>query len=673
MSFVWAAIRPLIVVLLYLCLAPRVAAGPGPDIVVDVPLRPITQPPPAQVSAYTCIAAVECDGERCAVHSRQRYQVELPAGVPATVLRIGLPAEALDCRTSPTDITLLDETGNVLPLASQDAEFHAVWEVPLEPGQRRTLELSYNHPTVTGPYIIWGWQAAALSAWGTVAAVHGEFVLPIAPGDDALVHVDPHRANLLGERLWWDYENATEYPPHYVVVISPPTWERLQTARARGSHREVAALLQDLHEAAFAEAIPGIDHWAEAVAELLAALEDDPSDIAARADLAAAYRARAEQTPTQRLNYLRLTARELVTALENSGAVSSQTREELTVDLGRVYLQAAQAASQAGDPAGALEYLSLARETADPQLAQELADADELRLRWALKLAEMGQTSEALDELDDLLAPGLRDDLLRYAPPLLAARTDVSLRPSARHVRYELEPYPPVAAEMRECVDDIVGRLQQVACCEVILEEESGLLALTVTAPAGDDATLEACRHEIHTALAAEEPLSDGASQGLVTAIVAQPWQQALAVFAREPGLWRDRLRYGEHVDTTALHDAWQSESEYVGWHLVELHSVIPVDTRAQLERQLALAIMREQRQIWEAFPSASQWAYEVAFADAAPPAAEWLVACGQERDLALSRFAPHWDDVRAAALVAAALLVLLLLVHRLFRSRRAA
>ena len=163
------------------------------------------------------------------------------------------------------------------------------------------------------------------------------------------------------------------------------------------------------------------------------------------------------------------------------------------------------------------------------------------------------------------------------------------------------------------------------------------------------------------------------AGQELVAAIVAQPWQEAPTLFAREPGLWRDRLRYGEHVDTTALHDAWQSESEYVGWHLVELHSVIPVDTRAQLERQLALAIMREQRQIWEAFPSASQWAYEVAFADAAPPAAEWLVACGQERDLALSRFAPHWDDVRAAALVAAALLVLLLLVHRLFRSRRAA
>jgi hypothetical protein len=674
-----AAVRLLIVVLLCLCPAPRAAANPGPDIIVDVPLRPITQPPVAQLSAYTCIATVECAGERCTVHTRQRYQLGLPAGVPATTLRIGLPAKALDRHTSPTDIVLLDEEGNALPIASQDADLHAVWEVPMERGQRRTLELSYSHPAVTGPFITWGWEVAALSAWGTVAAVHGEFVLPVPAADDALVRVDPHRANLLGERLWWDYESATEYPPHHVVVISPPTWERLQAGRAQGAHREVAALLRDVQAAARAEGIPGIDHWAEIIAELVAALEDDPGNSAARADLAAAYRALAEQTPEHRLNYLRLAARELATALEGSGSDVAPTREELATDLGRTYLQAADAASEADDPAGALEYLRLARETAGSQLAQELAGADELRLRWALKLAEMGRISEALAELDDLLAPGLRDNLLRYAPPLVAARTEVSLRPPVRAVRYDLEPYPPVAPQVRECLDDIVRRLQEVPCCEAILEEGDGALTLSVRAPARDGATLEACRRDIHAALAGEGPLGHRTSQApglaagqeLVAAIVAQPWQEAPTLFAREPGLWRDHLRYAEHIDTTALHDAWRSESEYVGWHLVELYSAAPADTRAQLERQVALAVMREQRQTWETFPSASQWAYEIAFADAGPPTAEWLVAWGQDRDLALARSIPHWDDIRAAALVVAALLVLPLLMRRLLRARR--
>jgi len=653
---------PRVVVLLFImalgCLggAPPAAASPDPLIVVDAPLRPLAEPPVAELSAYTCTAAVTCEDEQCVVRTTQRYHLSLPEGAAAHTLRVGLPAQALGLPVSPSDIALLDEQGSALPIVSHDAEYQAVWEVPLERGRRRVLELSYSHPTTTDPFIIWTWEAAALSVWGTVPAVHGEFVLPVPAHDDALVRVDPHRANLLGERLWWDYEAAAEYPPHHVVVIAPPVWEQLLAARARGAHRQVAATLADLQAAARAEAIPGIDYAAEVIAELLAALEANPGDTDARIDLAEVYRSRAEDAPEGRLNYLLLAARELSLALEGDGPRA----EELSTALGRTYLEAAEAASASGDPAGALEYLGLAREVAGTRLADELAHADELTLHWALKLAEQGRVSDALAQLDGLLAPALHDSLLHFAPPLVAARTEVSLRPSERTVRYRLEAYPPAAPRVRERLDDLVQRLHEVPCCEVGLDGDGVSLVLTVRAP-GEPAALEACRRDVHATLAAE--------QDMVAAVVAAPWLAAPSAFSREPELWHERVRYAERIDTTALDATWRSESEYAGWRLVELHSAAPADSRAQLEQQLALSVMRDQRQVWEALPSASQWIYDVGFADPETPSAAWLVAWGQDRTLTLDRAIPHWGDIQVTALAMAALLAVPLIARRLWRT----
>jgi len=668
-----------------LCLrpVPSVAAAANVDIFIDLPLRPLTQPPSAQLSAYSCLATVECDGEgSCAVRTRQRYQLALSPGTPASTMRLGLPAEALDRRTAPTDIALRDEQGNALPIASHDADVHAIWEVAMTPGQPRTLELSYRHPASTAPLIIWSWEVAALSAWGTVAAVHGEFVLPVPMGDDALLRVAPHRANLEGGRLWWDYEATDEYQPHHIVVVAPPVWERLQTARASGAHADVAALLRSLQAAADTETLPGIDYSAEIAGELLAALQDDPGNTAARTDLAATYRTLAARRPENRLNYLLLAAHELAVALEQSGGTGGPSHEALAVDLGRTYLEAASAASEAGDPAGALEYLALAREAAGPALAEELADADELTLRWALKLAEMGRLEDALAALDGRLSSELYEGLRHYAPPLVAARGTVSLRPSTRTVRYELEPYPPVASAVREQVASIVRRLQQVSCCQVSLDEANGVLAIIVEAPAQDLTRLEACSADIRVALTGGELEASltsrdealGAGLELLTAIIVQPWQSTPSLFVRERRLGHDRWRYAERADSTALHEALRSEAEYAAWHLVELHSASPTDTRAELERQLALAVMRQQRQAWEALLPAAQWAYEVAFEDSGPPAAEWLVGWEKQCNLSLERIIPRWGDIGAAGLALAALLVLVALLPRwLRRAHRAA
>lgn len=646
----------------WLSAARPAAANPHPLIVVDTPLRPLAQPPAAEVTAYSCIATIACDGESCAIHTTQRYHLSLSPESASTTLRVGLPVQDADHPAALTKITLADEQGKVLPLAPSDAEHHAVWEIPLEHGARRVLELSYAHPSTADPFIIWSWDVGALSAWGAVPAVHGEFVLPIPAHDDALVRVDPHRANLLGPRLWWDYEMTEEYPPHHVVTIAPPVWERLQAARARNAHHEVAAILTDLQAAADSESIPGVDYAGEAIAEFLAALEEDPGDVSARLDLAAAYRSRAEEAPERRLNYLLLAARELSVALEDVGDMGPSARD-IAGALGRTYLDAAETASTEGDPAGALEYLGLAREVAGAELAEELAHADELTLRWALKLAEQGRVDGALAQLEGLIAPTLHEGLLHFAPPLVGVRTEVSLHPSARTVRYHLQTYAPAEERVRERLDDIARRLGEVPCCAVDVRDSAAALLLTVRVPTGDPAALEGCRADVHAALAGE--------QDLVAAIVAVPWAEGPSTFARESELWRERWRYAERVDTTALVERWRSESEYAGWRLVELHSATPPDTRAQLEQQLALAVMREQRQVWEALPAASQWAYDVAFTAGEGPAATWLVAWGQSRALVLDRSIPDWVRIRMAALVVVAFLALPLIVRRLWRALR--
>ncbi|HHX43466.1 MAG TPA: hypothetical protein GX714_05700 [Chloroflexi bacterium] len=642
--------------------APRpLVASSGPGIMLDAPLLPLTAPLVAELVAYTCTATVACADDACTVHTAQTYHLDPAAGIGAATLRVGWPVQAADGAIAPTALALLDERGEPLPIAGHDADHLAIWEIPIERGGRRTLTLSYDYPATASPFIIWSWQVSALSAWGTVPAVHGAFVLPIPAHDDALVRVDPHRANLLGERLWWDYAMVEHYPPHHVVAIAPPVWERLQAQRAEGAHEAVAATLSALQDAARAASIPGVDYTGEIIAELLAALEADAGHTAARVALATTYRTLADEDPQRRLGYLLLAARELATIVEAAGGDTAAV-EDQTAALGRIYLAAAETASAAGDAAGALEYLGLARAVAGAHFAEELTHAEELTLRWALDLAEQGRVDEALAQLDGQLAPALYSNLVHFAPPLVAARTEVSLRPSTRTVRYHLEPYPLTAQRLRDQLADAVQRLQGVPCCAVTLEDDGATLLLALRTPAGAPQA-ETCRDAVRAALHSE--------QDLVGAILAQPWQEGSLEYRRAAGLLHERHRYSEQVDTTAPDAVWRSEAEYAGWRLVELHNAQPSDTRAHLEHQLALAIMREQRHTWDHLPSASQWVYDVAFADVGAPSASWLVAWGQQRTLVVDRTAPHWDDIRVIALVAAALLALALLARRLWQRQK--
>ncbi len=118
--------------------------------------------------------------------------------------------------------------------------------------------------------------------------------------------------------------------------------------------------------------------------------------------------------------------------------------------LGRLYGQAAQAANEGSNPEEALAYLQKARELrGDGAVA-----ADENRPPACVgpELARRGRVSQALVALNDVLSPGIRDALLRYAPPVASARTVVtqsaegariatsyaSMRPSAPATRAQL-------------------------------------------------------------------------------------------------------------------------------------------------------------------------------------------------------------------------------------------
>ena len=641
-------------------IAPPAAAAPGPGMSLDIPLRPLGEAPVAELLAYRCTAAVVCEGASCAVHTTQRYQVALLPDVAGTTLRLGLPSGVHDHPTAPLDIALLDEQGTPLAAVavSPDAGLHAAWEMPLAPGERRTLILTYRHPAAEDPFTIWSWEGGALPAWGTVSAAHVEFVLPQATGDDALVRVAPHRANLDGPRLWWDYEQVGDYAAHYVVAVSPPAWQRLQAWRAQGAHREVAAMLRRLHEAAAEEGVPGVDYMPEVIAELIAATTADPTDTDAHSDLAAVYRARAEELPERRLNYVLLAARALEDA--RTRAADTSEAERFAEALGRTYLVAAETASAQGDPAGALGYLKLARTAAGELLGGELAQSDELTLRWAVTLAEQGRVTEALDALAGALTPALEDTLLRYAPPLTGARTVVTITPASRRAHYTLDAYPLAVDRVRAQLDEVVTRLGALACCRATLEQQGTALLLTIEVPAATAADMAACQPAILEALSADTEL--------VTALIALPWQAAPGELTWESELWRDRLRFGERIDATPLQELWQSASEYAAWRLVELNNALPGDTRAELERALALAVMREQRQMWEMLPLATHWVYRVARAEGAPPDGEWLVAWGHDRQLALDTSLPRWDAIRTACLAAAGLLAMLLVLSHAWR-----
>jgi len=534
---------------------------------------------------------------------------------------------------------------------------NTTWEVTLGRGERKTFALAYSY-TVPAAYLLrWCAEVSPLSAWGTAESVRIEFRFPQYTSPGALLQVDPPSADSDGRVLAWNYENASSWTRHELLCYSPDAWAELLRLSAAGAHHELARLLVGIQESAEREQIAHFDRFDQIVAELQAALGANPNDTAARLELAQLYSARAEAKPDLRLNYLLLAAQELAAALERNPG-NSQIAEALSL----AYYHAATVASESGDPAGALAYLRKARSTG-AQAGQDDKAKEELVLRWALSLAEQGQVSQAMAEIEEVLSPEIESALLRYAPPYTSVRTEVELGPRERLVRSSIRLYPPTASKAQVCLQEISARLNTIEGCQTTLELETNLatLELRLAYRTLDDLKQ---RSMALIGLLAEDP-------DLISALILVPWQGDLRACGMDRGYWLDRFLYREWVDLRPLQEIWEAESQYVRWRLVELRSATPADERAQLERRFALIALREQLQLWENLPTGSYWIYRLR-QDATAGAANmsWLVGWNQARELTLSYPVYHWTVILQAAALAGAIL-LALLVLGLFRLGR--
>lgn len=636
------------------------ADAEAPQLACDVPLVPLEAPGFVQLTSCVLRAELRCDEAHCALCVEQTYQLHNRDRIKGSTLRVGLPKPDAEAAPMP-EVVLKDGEGTPISLLGLTVLHSRVWEISLDPDERRVLAFSYARPVSPGHFLRWQWDMARLSPWGTVEGARVELKLPYHVTDDAFLEVRPVPFGFDGTTLSWEHERLEAPLSHNVLMISPLTWKRLRELRATAAHHELARFYVDIQKAAQRERVPLADQYEEIVAELQAAIEEAPDNVAARLDLANLYQARADASPQMRLNYLLLAAEELATVLRQQPG----DRQVASV-LGRTYYDAARVASEANDPAGALAYLRKARQTPGADLGPDPNEYEDLTLHWALDLAERGHVGQALADLEGVLSPEKHGALLRYAPPLASAHTEVDLNPEMRSAHCSFCLYPASASETMARLQGITDRLKTLEGCLVALTPDSSnrdrvTLDISVTYSA-----LSELRKR---SLAVLEVLSE--DDDLISAIAAAPWEMDLRVYAAESTPWTDRYVYDEGVDLSPLHDVWEMQSQYIRWRLVELQDAPPGDERAQLEQRFALIALREQRQIWEHLPSGTYWVYRVAFGDTSgAPRRAWLLGWGQTRSLEMVHPVYRWDDVLRVSLIGLGLVLLFSTVSLLARRR---
>ena len=643
-----------------LCLAgPRPALAAEPARACELPLVPVGGPGRVQLTAYVLLARLSCQGAQCVISVEQTYFLENKDATKGATLRLGLPSEAQGRLAQLSGLVLRDVQGTPLTPVGSEAPLNTVWEVTLERAARKDLVLAYSYPVPNAQVLRWCAETPLLAAWGTAESARIAFELPQLATQEALLQVEPQSLAFDGKTLVWNYENLSAWPRHELICLSPDAWGELLRLSTTGAHYELARLLMAIQEAAEREKVPHFDRFDEIVAELHAALQANPGDTAARLELAKVYRARAEARPESRLNYLLLATQELATVLEQHPE-DSQVAEALSL----AYYNAAMVASETGDPAGALAYLKKARSTG-AQSGQDDKKIEELTLRWALNLAEQGRASQAMAELVGVLSPEIEGALLRYAPPLTSARTEVALEPGERVARSSLQLYPPTAPKSQERLQELSARLGAVGGCQATLEVKPDLVTLEVRLTFRSLAEFRA-RAAALIELLAPDP-------DLISALVSAPWQNDLQAYGVDRGYWYDKYLYHEGIDLRSLQEVWEAESQYVRWRLVELRNTSPADERGQWEQRFALVALREQLQIWESLPSGSYWIYRLRYPNTPEVSLDlsWLVGWGQARELELDHPVYHWAAIlQAAALGGIALLVLLAVAFLRLRRR---
>ena len=654
--------------ILLLCLRARAAlAGPldapnpqdRPRITLPEPsLEPVGSAGFVVLNSLVLRAELVCAQDDCRLRVEQHYGLHNRDKTRENTVRIGL--------ASPTgrapEVTLRDDRGQSLAPMAQGASSDPIWELKLASDERKVIALAHEHGSRSTRFLSWSWDTAPLAPWGSIESARVEVRLPLRMTDDALLEVSPTQFRREGNLLYWEYEGLESLASHGLLMMAPPTYERMLGLLLAGAHRDLADLYADLDEAARREGVPFPDQYPAVLGELLAALRDAPNDLEMRLALVALYRARSEALPHMRLNYVLLTAQELAVILEQQPG-----RADIARSLANAYYQASQIASQEGDPSGALVYLKKATEVEGADSPEIAKAQQELTMRWALELAQRGQVTEALVQLEGIMAPGLEDHIMHYAPDLSYARMDIYLSTGQRRAEYHLRPYPPKARAMQADMSALAERVGALGGWEAHLapvEGEPDSIRLVMETNFGSLEGLADRCEEITQALSEYDDLT--------TLLISSPWRTELLSFGVAQNPWYEVFEYQERVDLSDLAEALAQKNEYSGWRMVELRAAAPDDPQKQLERDLALVALRDQNQTWQHMTSGTHWVFHVNHGDL--PEREdmrWLVPWGQAREMTARIPVYHWRTIGISGLVLLAFLALLVALASARHRRR--
>lgn len=587
-----------------------------------------------ELSALNVNASLSCPEDQCALEIEQIYHLQNRDRLKGAELGIAI----LGVGDNPVSVTLTPEAG--VSATGQNA-----WSLRLGAEAGKVVHVRYTLPLDSRDLVLWQWDGDGLRAWGRMTSARIELRLPWAVPEDLILALEPPVDGFDGRTLHWEYEQPPELEPFQVWMVSPATWARAETLGQEGDHLALARLYRDLGVEAERLDAPYPDPYPRILGELQQATRRDPSP-AAHLALAELYLERADALPDLERNYRLLAAEALEGALQAGAQDAAISRQ-----LAGIYVQLAQQARQAGNPEGALHYITLAAEHSTDGVIGDAVTVEEIMLDWAVDLASKGRVVEALVRTSDVLSPRIQDALYRYAPPITAARTQIMLTDKTRTVSYRLYFYPPLVDETMARLEELTGVLDDLGATRASLSRGEGEAEGAPWADLELDVSYRSLAQLERSAQAIVQ--LGGAEPDLIHALVAAPWANDLAIPVVMRNPWVDLYTYRETPLFAPLEALREEQAQYTTWRLVEVSSGDAGEERDRLEQQLTALALREQRQIWENLSSSSYWSYHVSFEDPSLlPSMSWLVGWGQERELTIDHRHYQWRQISAHAAI---------------------
>lgn len=614
------------------------------ETIPTIHLLPSTRRGFVELAALNVNATLQCPQDTCSLEIEQVYQFrnrDRLRGAQVGVILQGAGA-------NPVTVSFSPQAG-ASPVGPN------AWTLRFESEGAVVVRVQYTAPLESQALARWRWDAGGLAAWGALTSARVELRLPWAAPEDLLLSVEPPAHRFDGRILHWEYEQPPTLGPFQVWLVAPPLWARAEALRQEGQHLSLAALYRELGREAARLGAPYPDPYPRVLAELQMAVRQQPSPEAHIA-LSELYLERAAALPELAYNYRLLATEELEAALEAGGHDAAVSQR-----LAEVYFELAQQARRDGNHAEAWRYIELVRKHAPDGATGQAATIEEIKLAWAIDLASAGRVSEALVEAAESLSPRVHDALYRYAPPIVAARTHISLTAQSRSATYRLYLYAPLA-------DQTVQRLQELAVA--LNQIPSARAELTAHQAAGDawvDLVVEAQYADLADLARISQAVIalGGIDPDLPHALIAAPWHTSPDEFAVWRTGWVDLYTYRETPTFQALASLREEQAQFTVWRLVEVANSQPQQERDRLEQQLTALALREQLEIWENLSASSFWSYHVAFPEPSDLATvSWLVGWGQERPLEIEHRFFWWRRIAEhVGLALGTLTILVLLV----------